>query len=156
MTAPDIPVHLRRDGQPSAHEYNHQQTSKPFHLYRVYGRRNRLLYIGITTSVKRRMSEHGRRWREPVRVQSELVGPQRLARILEAAATARERPRDNGLSGDNTGREVWRYLEDERVTLDEFVERHRIDAETVASWLRWHELGSAYREKQLRRRTDAA
>lgn len=156
MTAPDVSVHLRRDGKPSAHKYNHQQTPKPFHLYRVFGRNDRLLYIGITTSVKRRMSEHGPRWGEPVRVQSELIGSQRLARILEAGFTLSERPRDNGLSGDTTGRDVWDYLTDEGMTLSEFAHKYRVGAETVANWVAWRELRLAYQEKQMRRRGASA
>ncbi len=137
MTAPEAEIHLRCDGKPSAHSYNHQRTPRPFHLYRVYGRRSGLLlYVGITTDVRRRMSEHGRRkWREAVRVEAEMVGPQSLARILETVAIRQEHPRDNCMQGDATGSGVWEYLDTEGMSLDELAERHRVAPEAAAAWV---------------------
>lgn len=84
----------------SAHAYNRQRTPLPFHIYRVYGRRGLLLYIGITTDMARRSREHGwgrgHGWRRTAKcVSGRLVGPQVVARAAEAAAIRDERPKHN-------------------------------------------------------------
>jgi hypothetical protein len=139
MTTPDPAVHLRLDGEPSEHKYNHQRTTMPFHLYRVFDRLDQLLYIGITTSMERRAKEHSSMkpwWKtEVAHIDTRVIGPRPIAQAMEAVVIDRERPKYNGLRGrSSTGKTLRAYMAAEGITVEDLMERYEADRATVESW----------------------
>lgn len=74
-------------------------------LYRIRGAEAALLYVGITSSLERRMQQHAEKawWREVRAIDTETYGTRAEALAAEAAAIATEGPRYNR-AGQSTPR----------------------------------------------------
>jgi hypothetical protein len=142
----------------SAHKYNHQKTTNPFHLYRVYDSDRRLLYIGITTSVVRRVYEHRMTkgwWPKDAIVESQLIGPRVIAQAAEAAAIQDEGPGHNFSQAkwSGAGRALRAHMDQMGLTAEDIAKTANVDASVVQRWLvnRSEVLAAEFRQRYLAR-----
>lgn len=124
----------------SAHKYNHQKTTNPFYLYRVYSASRTLLYVGISTSVKRRVYEHRMTkgwWPKDALVESCLVGPRVIAQAAEAAAIQDEHPRHNFFrsEGSGAGAALRAHMSEKGLTVNDIAKVAAVEDATVERWL---------------------
>lgn len=126
----------------STHRYNHQKTPLPFSIYRAFDAAGDLLYVGISTSPKRRAVEQRSAklwWRDEVAgLDVQLIGARPIAQAVEAVAIREENPRYNELragSWSTVHLTLAQYMQDEGLSKEQLAQRQGVDVATVQKWL---------------------